>query len=142
MGEPHVISALRDKRAELSGVIRALEAKIGQHRVELVHLDATIRLFAPDMEPDAIRPRATRQRGDWFGHGECARLVCDVLRDAPAPVSTADITRRLMEMKGIPAGDRRTHGLVLKTVRAALGRASDTIEKVEIDGVVCWRVAA
>lgn len=141
MGEPHVISALRDKRAELSGQIQALEAKIGQHRAYLLHLDATMRLFDPACEPEAILPRRPATRNEWFGQGECARLICDVLRDAPAPVATTAITRRLMERKGIPLGDERTRALVQKTVLGSLNRASNLIEKLGVDGVVCWRVA-
>ena len=34
MGEPHVISALRDKRAEISGEILKLEKDIAQRRAE------------------------------------------------------------------------------------------------------------
>jgi len=145
MGEPHVISALSDKRAEISGLIRALETKIGKHRAELIHLDATIRLLAPDMVPDAIRPRAPRQRNDWFEHGECARLVYDALRDAlrdaPAPLATAEIARRLMATKGLPLDDERTRALVHKTVLGSLNRAGGSLEKLVVDGVVCWRAA-
>jgi len=142
MAESHVISALRDKRAELSGLIRALEAKIGHHRVELVHLDATIRLFAPEMDPNAIQPRRPVVRNDWFAPGQCIRLIYDFLRDAPAPVATAEIARRLMESTGIPLGDERTRALVHKTVLGSLNRAGGGLEKQVIDGTVCWRAAA
>ncbi|MEI7609091.1 MAG: hypothetical protein WCJ64_17065 [Rhodospirillaceae bacterium] len=39
MGEPHVVSALRDKRSELAGLIEHLERQISQHRASLVHVD-------------------------------------------------------------------------------------------------------
>ena len=32
MGEPHVVSALREKRAEISGAILELEKRMAQHR--------------------------------------------------------------------------------------------------------------
>jgi len=142
MGEPHVISALRDKRAELSGLIRDLEKKIGQHRADLVHLDATMRIFDPESQPEAIRPRQQRTRNEWFDHGECVRLVCDILRDAPAPMATANIASRLIAQKGIPAGDERSRALVQKTVLGSLNRADGMVEKMVVDGLVCWRVAA
>ena len=34
MAEPHVVAALKDKRAELSGNIADLEKRIGQRRSE------------------------------------------------------------------------------------------------------------
>ena len=142
MGEPHVISALRDKRAELSGLIRDLEKKIGQHRADLLHLDATMRLFDPESQPETIRPRRQRVRNSWFDHGECARLVCDILRDAPAPMATADIADRLIEDKGIPAAAEHSRALVRKTVLGSLNRAGEIVERVVIDGVVCWKAAA
>jgi hypothetical protein len=47
MAETHVISALRAKRAEISGYIHELEKKVKRMRVNLSHIDATIRVFAP-----------------------------------------------------------------------------------------------
>ena len=51
MGEPCVVSALRDKRAEISGMIADLEKELSRQRADLAHLDATLRLFAPDLAP-------------------------------------------------------------------------------------------
>ena len=85
MAEPHVVAALRDKRAELSGTIVDLQKRLGQHRADLLHVDAVLRLFAPDLEPAAIGPKSVRRGNEWFRPGELARLVLDVLRTAPAP---------------------------------------------------------
>ena len=70
MAEPHVVAALKDKRAELAGIIADLEKRISGHRAWLVHLDATLRMFAPDTEAAGIRPKAVRRRNAWFGKGE------------------------------------------------------------------------
>jgi hypothetical protein len=48
MAEPHVVSALRDKRTELAGLVVQFEKQLGQHQVNLAHVDATMRLFDPD----------------------------------------------------------------------------------------------
>jgi len=141
MAEPHVISALREKRAEVAGIVQSLEKQIAQRRADLAHVDATIRLFDPDAKPETIRAKRTYERNDWFQPGECARMVFDVLRDAPAPVTTADIAAHLMERKGIPADDRRTRELVQKTVLGTLNRAKGTIERVDVGGAAAWRVA-
>src|SRR5215218_3489076 len=82
MAESHVIAALKDKRAELSGGIADLEKRIGQHRADLLHVDAVLRLFAPEFEPAAIPPKAVRQPSGWFRPGELARMVLEVLRTA------------------------------------------------------------
>ena len=57
MAEPHVIGALRNKRAELAGILRQLEQQLVQQRANLAHLDATMRLFDPDIRPKDIRPK-------------------------------------------------------------------------------------
>lgn len=46
MAETHVISALRAKRAEVSGYIHDLEKKVKRMRANLAHIDATIRVPA------------------------------------------------------------------------------------------------
>ena len=48
MGEPHIISALKSKRAEIAGVVAELEKELAERRLVLQHVDATLRLFAPD----------------------------------------------------------------------------------------------
>lgn len=140
MGEPHVISALREKRAEVSGTIKALEAKIGQHRANLVHIDATLRLFAPEIEPDAIRPKRQNARNEWFARGECLRLIYDILRDQDTPVGSGEIVRRLMIAKGIDAGDRTIGQLFYKAVNNTLLRSQDSIEMVPIGKGAGWRI--
>jgi hypothetical protein len=57
MADAHVISALRLKRAEISGHIHDLEKRIGRQRANLANLDATIKLFSPGANPDAIPPK-------------------------------------------------------------------------------------
>ena len=75
MAETHVISALRAKRAEVSGYIHDLEKKVKTWRARLAHIDATIKIFSPEIDPEAIPPRRTYRRSDYFKKGEFARLV-------------------------------------------------------------------
>ena len=57
MAEPHVISALVAKRAELLGLIEQREREIETLRGQLAHLDATLLLFKLDADLAAIRPK-------------------------------------------------------------------------------------
>ena len=57
MAEPHVMHALRHKRAELAGTLIQLEQQLVQQRADLTHIDATMRLFDPNIQPDEIHPR-------------------------------------------------------------------------------------
>ena len=140
MGELHIISALWNKRAELAGTLRQLEQQLVQRREDLAHLDATMRLFDPNVRPKDIRPRRPRVRNVWFRPGECLRLIYDELREAPRPVTTRDLAERIMRVKAIPAADNSRRELVQKTLLASLNRAKQTIARVETGGVVSWRL--
>jgi hypothetical protein len=140
MAELHVVSALRNKRAELAGTVRQLEQQLTQQRTNLAHLDATMQLFDPDIRPQEIRPRQQRARSAWFRQGECLRLIYDELRDAPRPVATRELAERIMRAKAIPAADDHRRELIQKTVLASLNRAKETIARVETAGVVSWQL--
>ena len=141
MAQLHVIGALSNKRAELAGVVRQLEQQLVQQRTNLAHLDATMRLFAPDIQPKQIRPKQPRARTAWFRPGECLRLLYDQLRDAAQPITTRELAERIMHVKAMPATDDRQRELVQKTLLASLNRAKQTIARVEIAGVVSWRLS-
>jgi hypothetical protein len=140
MAEPHVIGALRNKRSELAGTVRQLEQQLAGHRANLAHLDATMRLFDPDVRPKDIRPRRIRARNVWFRQGECLRLIYDELREATQPVTTRELAERVMRVKAISAADDHQRELIQKTLLGSLNRATETIERVETAGVVCWRL--
>jgi len=140
MAELHVIAALRDKRSELAGMVMGLERQLAEHRASLTHVDATMRLFDPQLRPEDIRPRRQRTRSAWFRPGECLRLIYDVLREAPEPVTTRELSDRIIAVKGISVSDDRQRALIEKTILASLNRAKGTIERIKTAGVVRWRV--
>ena len=106
MAESHVVSALVNKRAEIAGIIARTEQQLGQFRSDLVHLDATIRLFAPGMEPKTIPAKRIRQSDLWFEQGELSRRVLDALRRAGEPIRAPDLVRAVMIDKGLDPADR------------------------------------
>ena len=105
MTEKHVVSALRLKRAEISGHIHDLEKRIARQRASLANLDATIKLFSPGTNPDAILPKRDYRRTGYFAHNELSRLTQDALRTASGPLTAAEIAAAVMLTKEMPAGD-------------------------------------
>jgi hypothetical protein len=107
MADPHVISALREKRALVAGLIEKLERKLEQHRADLTHIDGVLRLFQPEHDPANIKPKRTyARRTRYFARNELSRLCSDTLRAAgSAPMTTDDIASRLIEAKGFDAAD-------------------------------------
>jgi hypothetical protein len=104
MAESHVVSALANKRAEIAGMIARAQQQLGQFRADLVHLDATIRLFAPAMEPETIPPKRIRQSDLWFEPGGLSRRVLDALRRAGAPMRSCANRQRSPPMMGATGG--------------------------------------
>lgn len=142
MGDTFIISGLTSKRAELSGIIADLEKRAAQHRADLVHIDAVLRLYGEN-EPESIAPKAVRRRNDWFKPGELARMVLDILRVASAPLTSREIAAQVMERRGLDPADARTVHLVGKLVHNAVSRqAADLVEKVGDGQVAAWRVAS
>src|ERR1700731_2083930 len=107
MADPHVISALREKRALVAGLIEKLERKLEQHRADLTHIDGVLRLFQPDRDPGEIKPKRTyARRTGYFARNELSRLCMDALRGADgALIATDEIAGRVIEGKGFDAAD-------------------------------------
>ena len=105
MTNSHVVSALRAKRAEISGHIHDLEKRIARQRANLANLDATIKLFSPGTNPDSIPPKRAYRRTRYFAHNELSRLTQDALRTASGPLTSTEIAGAVMQAKGMPVDD-------------------------------------
>jgi hypothetical protein len=143
MAESHVVSALTNKRAEIAGMIARAQQQIGQFRADLAHLDATIRLFAPAMEPETIPARRIHQSDLRFEPGGLSRRVLDALRRAGAPIRAPDLVRAVMIENGLDPADRANFAQVQWKVRDTLKRLSKR-GLVAPDGAghgVLWRIA-
>jgi hypothetical protein len=95
-----VINALRNKRARIAGEIRAAEGAIAQRREELETLDAVIRMFAPDCNPEMTPPILAGSHGLFFRYRELSRLCVDCLRKAKGPVRLDQIVDYAIAAKG------------------------------------------
>lgn len=120
MSESHVISALVAKRGELAGQAAQCQEQLRRLSEELVHVDATIRLFAPQYRVEAIRARRRRAHR-WFAAGACQRWVLEILRDAPAPLSDAAVVAEVARRQQVPEGPE-VLASVHKTTLAVLRR--------------------
>ena len=73
-----------------------------QLSADLTHLDATLKLFAPDLDLRTLRPKQHRERNRYFLPGECQRMVLEICRDAAgAALSSRQIGEALVARKGM-----------------------------------------
>ncbi|MCC2689631.1 MAG: uncharacterized protein K0S21_2434, partial [Rhizobiaceae bacterium] len=107
MTEPHVVSALKAKRAELAGEVQAAEKRVDQLRADLVHIDAVLRLFDPTTEAADIPVRRPYRRKGWFSDGELPRRILDTLRMSSEPLSASAVTASVNGRQELGHGRRR-----------------------------------
>jgi len=121
MGDTFAISALRRKRARIAGEIIQAQEVVAKRTKELLAIDAVIRLFSPDCDPDMIPPIKPASHGLFFGYRELIRLCLDALRQAGKPVTLEWVVEFIMARKGFP-DDKRLHRHVSDSARAGLMR--------------------
>lgn len=98
MAEPHVITALVAKRAELSGELGKLNERRAAIKEHLAHVDAVLRLFRYEGDPSLIKPK---RKNNWlFRRGELARMVADIEREAVRPLHKEDVAAEIVRRKG------------------------------------------
>ena len=74
MENEHALSALLRKRAELAGQFEHHQAKARQLLIDLDSVDATIRMFDPDIDLTEVKPKPMPPRHAAY-KGEVARIV-------------------------------------------------------------------
>jgi hypothetical protein len=119
MAEPHVVTALIRKRAEIAGLIEHHQTMLRQAIIDLDNLDATLRLFVPDIDLEEIRPQPVPPRHAAF-KGEVSRIVLGALREAKEPMTTQQLAQHVMGERGLNTADKRLVRLVGKRVGACL----------------------
>ena len=77
------------------------KSKVKTWRARLAHINATIKIFSLETDPEAIPPRRTYCRSNYFKRGEFARLCLDELRKADGrPITAATIVGGIIKAKG------------------------------------------
>jgi hypothetical protein len=139
----HVLSGLIAKRAELAGRIEAAQSELRRLVIDLDSLDATIRLFAPEIDLDEVRPKPLPARNQAF-RGEMSRTVLNSLRQAAKPLPSREIALRFMTARGLATADTMLLRVVTKRVGACLRNYRDKGIVRSVDGprrTVLWEIA-
>lgn len=137
------VHALIQKRAEISGVIADLEGQIHQARINLQHIDATIRLLDPSVKVATIRAKSpVKGRSSLFSGGEMSLLLRDTIREANGEALTADtMVQRIMAGKGLDLADKTLRSELIRRFLNALHRMAMAgyIEKVGRGPGTAWK---
>lgn len=115
----YVLTGLVAKRAEIAGTLANMHETVAGLVRDLEHLDATIKLIAPDYEPEGIAPKMFRPPDDWSKRGQMSRMVLSILRNAKEPITSREIASRMILERGL-ALDAKLLKLMSKRVGCAL----------------------
>ncbi len=131
MGYDLTVQGLIRKRADLASEAGALRDQLTAKLAALDHVDATIRVFRPDIDlsdlPEKPAPLAlTGTRGEF------QRFLLDQLRKANSPPTTLDLAELVMRERGLDPSDRITAKLIA-------GRTGNALAKLRKAGKVTGR---
>jgi hypothetical protein len=119
MTEQYAIEALKRKRAELTSRIEQNRAEMRQLVLDLDAVDATLKIFDPNIELEAIKPSAAMPWQQAF-RGEIFRIVLETLRASPRPATAYEIAMHVMATKQLNTADKRLTSMFEKRVSSVL----------------------
>jgi hypothetical protein len=120
MADTHLISGLTKTRAEILGQIEFCHKELARLDAALIHLDATLKFIAPDIDLATQKPKEHRIRLSPYKNGEVPRMIMDVLRESEQPMATNEIAYKIAEMRGLPT--EKDYRVVVKPIHSALQR--------------------
>lgn len=144
MVDSHVVSALKAKRAELAGLIDANQDQLRQHIIDLDNVDATLRIFIPDIDLEEIRPRPLPPRFQAY-KGEVMRITLNALRHNPSPMNTHELTHHVLTERGLLTTNKRMLRTIAKRVAACMKNMRNRGLVSSVRGPsnrIVWRLAA
>tara|TARA_R110000787_G_scaffold36855_4_gene93822 strand:+ start:2520 stop:2960 length:441 start_codon:yes stop_codon:yes gene_type:complete len=139
---PNTVSGLIRKRAELAGQMEHHQAMVRQLIIDLDHIDATLRLFQPDITLEDIKPKPLPPRHAAY-KGEVARVILGALRESSRPMTTEELAQHVMAGRSMNTADKNLTKTVTKRVGSCLRhhRAKGVLRSVKgADGFLVWEL--
>jgi hypothetical protein len=87
-GDPHIITALVKRRAQLVGDIELAHEALRKMVLDLETLDSALLMFDPDYKMEFIKPNAFRPPKDWSNRGQMTLIFLSILRHSSAMLSS------------------------------------------------------
>lgn len=114
----HTITGLLKKRADLFNEAERIRDRLAEIKNDIGAIDRTLNVLGYTGDLDAAMPRQKREV--IFGRGELSKAVMGELRTAEGPLSSRDIAREIVTMRGEDARDRKYISDLTKRVSKAL----------------------
>lgn len=135
----HTVNGLLQKRADLFNEAERLRDRLAEIKNDIGAIDRTLNVLGYKGDLDAAMPRQKREV--IFGRGELSKAIYRELREADGPLSSRDIAREIVAMRGEDARDRKYLSELTKRVSKALRamREEGNVRSVaDAKGNVLW----
>jgi len=119
MSESHVVSALKAKRIQVASQIESLQGQLRHAVIDLDHVEASLRLFDPDVDLAALSPRKVAPVL-YDTKGDTGRIILETLRASMRPLSTAQVCEAVMKARNLDTNDKALCRLMMKRTTANL----------------------
>ncbi len=139
MAESQTVTTLRNKRDAIAAAIASYERQLDQARHDFTHVTAALAIFEAQDEPGSQRAYVALHR--FFKYGEVAAMCRAMLADGP--MTTPELTKRVMADKGMDPADRvlvqTVNFTVLRSMRGMAKRK--TVTQARKRGRCIWAIA-
>jgi hypothetical protein len=143
MAETHVVFALKEKRARVAGELAKAQFLVMRLRSDLASIDACLKMFKPECDPSAIKPKTTFGKNPaGVPKGAGGRLALDVLRETGEAFDCQELARRVLVRLGKePTPEAlRMLGVTIHSTFSRTKRAPVVYDRSAWPGK--WRLAA
>ena len=144
MAQSPTVYGLIRKRSELAGLIEHHQDQLRQLAIDLEHLDATLRLFCPDIDLSTIKAKKLPP-AHAANHGQLARFILEALRDAPKGLTSVQLANAFIAERRIHAPDKAAVSLIRKRTSYCLRYQRERgVLRSEPGpgGLLVWRITA
>ena len=141
-GAGHAPDGLR-RRSEIAGQFEHHQTVLRQFIIDLDNLDATLRLFVPDIELEATKTKPISLRHAAF-RGEVARIIFGALRVSPGPMTTHQLAQQVMAERGLNTADKKLVKAIGKRVGLCLRhhRSRELVRSIKgPESFLLWEIA-
>jgi hypothetical protein len=119
LADTHVVSALKEKRIQIANQIESLQGQLRRATIDLDHVEASLRLFDPDVDMAALSPRKVAQVL-YDTKGDTGRVILETLRTTTGPLTTAQVCEAVMKARGLDTNDKGLCRLMMRRTNANL----------------------
>lgn len=96
-----VLSALFRLHADLGGQILANKKQAARLAADMLHVEAVIKMYAPDFNVSRIAPKRRNRGNPWFKKGTLFRCALDALREAGKPLTVSELVNVMLAAKRV-----------------------------------------